>query len=79
MSSMEDDLSGRRPQWKMSSMEDDLYARQPQWKTTSMEEDLDGLEVVPQFVRFYFGLPGCFAVILNFLEKYHISYINLES
>ena len=37
---MEDDLNGRRPQWKTTSMEDDLNGRQPQYKTTSMEDDL---------------------------------------
>ena len=26
----------------MTSMEDDLNGRQPQWKTTAMEEDLNG-------------------------------------
>jgi hypothetical protein len=29
---MEDDLNGRRPQWKMTSMEDDSNGRRPQWK-----------------------------------------------
>ena len=38
--SMEDDLSGRRPQWKTTSVEDDLSRRQHQWKTTSVEDDL---------------------------------------
>ena len=36
---MEDNLNGRRPQWKtpqwkMTSMEDDLNGRQTQWRTT---------------------------------------------
>ena len=35
---MEDDHTGRRPQWKTTSMEDNLNGRQPQWKTTSMEK-----------------------------------------
>jgi hypothetical protein len=37
---MEDDLSGRQPQWKTTSVEDDLNVRQPQWKMTSAEDDL---------------------------------------
>ena len=37
--SIEDDLNGRRPQWKTTSMEEDLNGRQPQWKTTSMKDD----------------------------------------
>ena len=39
---MEDDLYGRRPQWKTTSVEDDLHGRQPQWKMTSVEDDLSG-------------------------------------
>ena len=44
---MEDNLNGRRPQWKTSQwkttlMEDDLNGRQPQWKKTSMEDELNG-------------------------------------
>ena len=27
-----------KDQWKMTSMEDDLNGRRPQWKMTSMEE-----------------------------------------
>ena len=38
--SMEDDLSGRRPQWKTTSVEDNLSRRRPQWKIISMEDDL---------------------------------------
>ena len=49
---MEDNLNGRRPQWKTNlirrwpqwkttSMEDDLNGRQPQLKTTTMEDDLN--------------------------------------
>ena len=30
---MEDDLHGRRPQWKKTSMEEDLNEIQPPWKT----------------------------------------------
>ena len=43
---MEDDHNRRRPQLKMTSMEDNLYGRRPQWekffqwRITSMEEDL---------------------------------------
>ena len=44
---MEDDLKGRRPQWKTTLIEDDLNGgrpewKRPQWKTTSMEDDLNG-------------------------------------
>jgi hypothetical protein len=44
---VENDLSGRRPQWKqpqwkMISVEDDLIGRQPQWKTSSVEDKLSG-------------------------------------
>ena len=39
MTSMDDSLNGRRPQWKTTSMEDD--GRKPQWKTTLMEDDLN--------------------------------------
>ena len=39
---MEDDLNGRRPQWKTTLMEDNLMGRQPQWKTTLMEDNLNG-------------------------------------
>ena len=54
MTSMEDDLNGRRPQWNTTSMEDggpqsnrtsmedDHNGRQHLWKTTSMEDDLNG-------------------------------------
>ena len=40
---MEDNLKGRKPQWKTTSMEDglnevDLNERQHQWKTTSIED-----------------------------------------
>jgi hypothetical protein len=41
MTSLEDDLNGRRPKWKMTSMEDDLNGRQPQRKM-SMEGNLNG-------------------------------------
>ena len=37
---VEDDISGRQPQWKTISVEDNLSGRQPQWKTTSVEDDL---------------------------------------
>ena len=47
---MEDDLNGRRTQWKTKAMEDDLNGRQPQGKTTSMEDDLNGKQ--PQGKRF---------------------------
>ena len=40
MTTMEDDLYGRQPQWKTTLMEDNLNGRQPQWKKMSMEEDL---------------------------------------
>jgi hypothetical protein len=33
MTSMEEDLNGRRPQWKKTSIEDGLHGRQPPWKT----------------------------------------------
>ena len=39
---MEDDLSGRQPQWKTTSLEDNLSGRQPPWKTASLENDLSG-------------------------------------
>ena len=39
---VEDNLSGRRPQWNMTSVEDNLSGRRPQWKTTSVEDDLSG-------------------------------------
>ena len=39
---MEDNLNGRRPQWKMTSIEDELNGRQPQLKTLSMEDDFNG-------------------------------------
>jgi hypothetical protein len=37
---MENDLSGRRPQWKMTSVEDDLSGRRPHWKMTSVDNNL---------------------------------------
>ena len=37
---MEDNLHGRRPQWKTASIEDDLNVRQPQWKMISMKDDI---------------------------------------
>ena len=40
ITSMEDNLNGRRPEWKTNSMVDDLNGRQPQWKTISMEDDI---------------------------------------
>ena len=40
MTSMEDNLNWRQPQFKTNSMEDNLNGRRPQWKMTSMEEDL---------------------------------------
>ena len=39
---MEDDLSGRQPQWKTISLEEDLIGRRPQWKTTSEEDNHSG-------------------------------------
>ena len=36
---MEDNLSGRLPQWKTTSLEDYLKEIQPQWKMTSMKKD----------------------------------------
>ena len=47
---MEDDLNGRRPQWKTTSMEDNLNVRRPQWKLTLMEDNLieDDLNVRQQ-------------------------------
>ena len=42
--SMEDNLHGRRHQWKTTSVEDDHSRRQPQWKTTSVEDDLISLK-----------------------------------
>ena len=41
MASTEDDLNGRRPEWKTTSIEEDLNRRRPQWKMTSMEYDLN--------------------------------------
>jgi hypothetical protein len=49
---VEDNLSGRRPTWKMTSVEDDLNIstrsveddlseRRPQWMTTSVEDNLN--------------------------------------
>ena len=35
---MEDDLNGRRRQWRMTSMEEDLNGIQPKGKKTSIEE-----------------------------------------
>ena len=40
--SMEDNLNGRQPQWKMTSMEENLKGRGSHGKNTSMEEYLDG-------------------------------------
>ena len=40
--SMEDDLNGRRPQWKMTTIEDKLNGRWPKWRMTSMENDMNG-------------------------------------
>ena len=37
--SMEDDINGRQPQWKMNSMEDDQNWRLPKWKTALMEDN----------------------------------------
>jgi hypothetical protein len=33
MISMEEDLNGRRPQWKKTSMKYDLHGKRPPWKT----------------------------------------------
>jgi hypothetical protein len=44
MTSLEEKLSGRRPQWKTTSVEDNLSRRQPQWKTSSVEDTLASLE-----------------------------------
>ena len=41
MTSMDEDLNGRRPQWKTTSLESNLNGRRPQWKTTSMEDNLN--------------------------------------
>ena len=58
MTSMEDNLNGRQPQWKttlmedgepqwkMTTIEDDHNGRQPQWKTTSMEDNLNGRQPI---------------------------------
>ena len=32
----------KQHQWKITSMKDDLNGRRPQWKTTLMEDDLNG-------------------------------------
>ena len=40
--SVEDNLSGRRPPWKIASVVNDLSGRRSQWKTTSVEDDLSG-------------------------------------
>ena len=42
MTSVEDDLSGRGPQWKTILVEEDLIGRRPQWKTISVEDNLSG-------------------------------------
>ena len=42
IASVVNDLSGRRPQWKMTSVEDDLIGRRPHWKTISVEDNLSG-------------------------------------
>jgi hypothetical protein len=39
---VEDNLSGRQPQWKTISVEDNLIGRQTQWKMTVVEEDISG-------------------------------------
>ena len=44
---MEEDLDGRRPQWKTTSMEDDLNGRRSKWKTPSMEDDLKVITPLP--------------------------------
>jgi hypothetical protein len=41
---MEDNLSGKQPEWKMISVEDNLSGRRPQWKTTSVGDNLSGKE-----------------------------------
>ena len=38
---MEDNLNGRKPQWKTTEIQEDLNGRRTQWKTTSMEDDLN--------------------------------------
>ena len=40
ITSMEDNLNGRQPQWKTTSMEENLNGRQFQWKTIPIEDDL---------------------------------------
>ena len=48
MTSMEDDLRERQPQWKMTLKEDDLNGedvlngRRSRWKMTSIKDDLNG-------------------------------------
>ena len=47
MTSMEDDLNGRLPQWKMiqaknTFIKEYLNRRQRQWNTSSLEDDLNG-------------------------------------
>ena len=54
MTSMEDKLKGRRPQWKTLIMgqphwnttliEDELKGRQSQWKMTSIEDNLNEIK-----------------------------------
>ena len=39
MTSMEDKIDGRQPQWKTTSMEDNHNGRLNQCKITSMEDD----------------------------------------
>ena len=38
---MDNNLNGKRPQWKTTLMEDDLNGRLPQWKMTQLD-DLKG-------------------------------------
>ena len=41
---MEENLNGRRPQWKTTSIEDNLNGRRPQCMTTTIEDNLNGIE-----------------------------------
>ena len=42
MTSLQHNLNGIQPQWKMTAIEEDLNGRLPQWKTNSMEDNLNG-------------------------------------
>ena len=60
MMSIEDDLNGRRYQWKTTLMKDDINGNKFQWKTTSMENNLNltQIKVIYNYSQEYIDFQG---------------------